>query len=176
MQESALDNKNQTGLIGWDIINEQWFSAHEGDLDGIVYATKVDGNILYVGGNFSVSSLATSQIIAQNLYSVQLNNKVAQRIPATCYSTQECADQIIYSIALFPSKILYEHPNASSIYIAGRFTTIDDIIVNNVARLYDERWISLDTGITSSNLEFVFSLALSPGTFHISIFFGFPAF
>ena len=154
---------NVTSLVGWDIKNNEWFAVQQG-MKGIVYDLELYQDDLYIGGRFNYIKSGTTYNNFAKLKVNQTNIAAPQSVIPTCsIDFGECQSQIIFTIELNPT-VSTGNQTASPIYIGGVMDTIQAIVMNNVARLVDDTWVTIgSSGVTSSgdSKAFVMSLALT---------------
>lgn len=140
---------------------EIWF-AIQSDVQGVVYDLELNENQLYLGGRFSFQSQNSS---FNNFACLELSNSTqlgswSSVIPTCNLDFKECSSQNIITMAMNPN-VPVGNKTGSPIYIGGKMDTIQGNVMNGLARLVENSWVSFGSGVQGSRFSIVFNLALT---------------
>lgn len=146
---------NYSSLTGWDIVNEQWIPVQTGAA-GTFVDIELSEDSLYIGGNFGFDASGVSNINLAKLKTNGTSIGTWETVPQICNSgLDDCTKQIILSVSVDPV------PSSNvTLYIGGNIPTIQGNVMNGLARLVNNDWVSFGTGISGS-LSLVLSLTIS---------------
>jgi hypothetical protein len=130
----VVGNETIQNIIVWDVVKAEWEPLYPGFLGigssgDFIYALALDEGILFIGGAFRFSFNRTT---VENLVAYDTN------------TSQFFALNVSFSAH---SAILAIYATNSTVYIGGRFSTLNGVIANNIASLSGGVWKTYGNGL-----------------------------
>lgn len=133
---------NVTSLIGWNITDSSWINM-QNNIQGIVFDQAWYNNTLYFVGNFTI--VTSSNKIYRNFAAIQ-SNEYIDVIDCCNFAYGECEKQIITAIEI-NQKVTPDNSSNGFIFIGGQISTINNIVMNGISRLVNNKWTAFGTGL-----------------------------